>query len=110
MKLFIARSYCLSLASLFLSYSLACQASAVAPVSVAMSPGEQFEQLANDLYSYPNFFEEGQEQFEREVQRLQQEQIDSSEPSLKIDTNLQGEIEQLPQLQPNDFPAQSQAE
>ncbi|MEQ8970535.1 MAG: hypothetical protein RIE73_09075 [Coleofasciculus sp. C1-SOL-03] len=65
---------------------------------------EQFSQFIRALTTYPDFFQEGREQFEREIQRLYQRQNAEHEMLLKINLDLEAQRESLQQIQPRDFP------
>ncbi|HEY9632515.1 MAG TPA: hypothetical protein V6D14_03860 [Coleofasciculaceae cyanobacterium] len=80
---------------------LSQQASAWANSQSPLSP-TQAAQLSRDLIpSQPQeFFRQGQERFEAEIQNLIKRQTTSTEPPLEINVNPQVELERLPQVQP----------
>ena len=81
---------------------LSQQTSAVA--SQELQTLEQVNRLSRDLVPLPDFFQEGREKFEREIQRLDQRQnASSTEDILKIHVNSQAEIDNLPQFKPSNL-------
>ncbi|HBB33569.1 MAG TPA: hypothetical protein DDZ80_22120 [Cyanobacteria bacterium UBA8803] len=84
------------------------------PTSAVANPKpltlEQAARFSRDLTSYPDFFQQGQEKLEREIERLYQRQNAPSETQLQINDNVRDELEQLPQIQQNNFEPQSQPE
>ncbi|MEQ8963389.1 MAG: hypothetical protein RLP02_36715 [Coleofasciculus sp. C2-GNP5-27] len=65
---------------------------------------EQFSQFIRALTTYPDFFQEGREQFEREIQRLYQRQNAEHEMLLKINLDLEAQRESLQQVHPRSLP------
>ena len=65
----------------------------------------QVQQLQRDLvpHNSQDFFRQGQERIEREIQLLSESQRASSEPLLKINVNTQTQQDRLPHLQPYEF-------
>jgi hypothetical protein len=79
---------------------LSQQTSAVA--SQELQTLQQVNRLSRDLAPFPDFFQEGREKFEREIQLLNQRQnASSTEDILKIHVDSQAEIDNLPQFKPN---------
>lgn len=78
--------------------------------SLAPLTPAQLAQFARDFAPYPDFFQQGRELFEQEIQRMYQQQNAVHESPLKIELNPQAEIDRLPQIQPSDFSTQSQSE
>lgn len=75
------------------------QAPAIAGVE-RLTP-EQVNRITRDVTTFPDFYERGREQFEKEIQRLQERQDTEPEPTLNIDVDPQAEIDRIPQLRPN---------
>lgn len=62
------------------------------------------EQLSRDMAPFPNFFQEGLKNRQKEIQTLLERQDASTEPPLKNNVNPQAQLDRLPQIQPSDFP------
>jgi hypothetical protein len=62
---------------------------------------ERVNRTTRDVTTFPDFYERGEEQFDREIERLRQRQDAESEPTLTIDVDPQAEIDRLPQVTPN---------
>lgn len=62
----------------------------------------QAQQLSRDLIPSPSqeFFQQGREMLEKEIQLLNQRQNTATEPPLQINVEPQTELDRLPQLQP----------
>jgi hypothetical protein len=75
------------------------QAPAVAGVE-RLTP-EQVNCITRDVTTFPDFYEQGREQFEQEIQRLQERQDTESEPTLTINFDPQAEIDRIPQVSPD---------
>ncbi|HEY9653323.1 MAG TPA: hypothetical protein V6C95_21870 [Coleofasciculaceae cyanobacterium] len=69
---------------------------------------EQAAQISRDLTSYPDFFQRGREEFEREIQRVYNKQKALAEPPIDIHVDTQEQVNQFPQLQQKDFSIPSQ--
>jgi len=67
---------------------------------------EQFAQFVRALTTYPNFFQEGREQLEREIKRLYKQQETEPDTLLEINIDLEAQRESLQQIQPSDFPSE----
>lgn len=65
---------------------------------------EQLAQFSRALTTYPDFFQEGREQLEREIKRLYQRQNTEPKTLLEINLDLEAQRESLQQIQPQDFP------
>jgi hypothetical protein len=77
------------------------QALAVENQESPLTPA-QAQQLSRDLIPSPSqeFFQQGREMLEKEIQLLNQRQNTTSEPPLQINVEPQTELDRLPQLQP----------
>lgn len=73
--------------------------------SQVVSTPTPVSQLSRDMSRFPNFFQEGLEQREKEIQHLLDRQEAATEPALKNNVNPQAELDRLPQIQPSDFPS-----
>jgi hypothetical protein len=94
--------------AIFTTLAIACgvwlivkQPAAFSQVASTPTPASQF---SRDMSRFPNFFQEGLEHREKEIQRLIHRQEAATEPSLTNNVNPQAELDRLPQIQPNDFP------
>jgi hypothetical protein len=83
-----------------------------ASAAIAQTPAPT-DQLSRDAAPFPNFFQSGQENLEREIQLLYKRQNALSassealaEAPLKIKVNPQAELDRLPQIEPSDFQSQ----
>lgn len=65
---------------------------------------EQVNRITRDVTAFPDFYERGREQFEQEIQRLQERQDAEPEPTLTINIDPQAEIDRIPQVKPDDVP------
>ena len=91
-------------AALLLSIAVLLSQQTSVAASQRLEALEQVNRLSRDLAPFPDFFQEGRDKFEREIQLIDRIQNDSStEPLLKIHVNSQTEIDRLPQLEPNDL-------
>lgn len=90
----IASATVLLLAGLLAQQSSANSQSSLTPAQSA--------RIARDLVPSQSqeFFRQGQEKLEREIQHLRQQQTASPESPLKVNVNPQTELERLPQVQP----------
>ena len=79
-----------------------------AALSQVPSPLAPTSQLSRDMSRFPNFFQEGLEDREKEIQHLLDRQEAATEPVLQNNVNSQAELDRLPQIQPNDFPTPDQ--
>lgn len=101
------------LTTLFLStaWLLGKQTTAIAQLSPTSSNiSVQSGQLSRDAATFPNFFQQGQESLDREIQLLYQRQNIPSGSSeapiefpLTIEGNPQTELDRLPQIRLRDF-------
>ncbi len=90
------------------------QAAAIAQLSPSAKISAPTAQLSRDVAPFPNFFQQGQESLDREIQLLYQRQNapsassgeSLSEPPLKINVNPQAERDRLPQIQPSESQSQ----
>lgn len=97
--------------ALLLSTGLLTQQSSALANQESLTP-EQANRLSHDLIpSTPSqdFFQQGQQKTEREIERLLQRQnADSNEPLLRMNVDTQQEINRLPQIQPSNVLQQPQ--
>lgn len=100
--------------AIFTTLAIACgvwlivkQPAALGQVVSTPTPASQ---LSRDMSRFPNFFQEGLEQREKEIQHLLDRQEAASEPALKNNVNPQAELDRLPQIQPNNFPTPPQSQ
>ena len=89
---------------LFLSMALLLSHQTSAVANQELQTIEQLNRLSRDLAPFPDFFQEGREKFEREIQLIEQRKNPAStEDILKIHVNSQAEIDNLPQFKPKDL-------
>ena len=86
---------------------------AIASQEFRLSPS-QANRLSRDLATpspSQNFFQQGRDQMEREIQHLMHRQNTVTEPPLRTDESINQQLERIPQLQPDEFnqPAQERS-